>query len=85
MLQKIISVSNSVDLLLNFCVRIVNAVALIGHCCDGFVSRMATYAWRNCFRTSGGLGIPGTVVPERKHSSKRMKIMNLAYLMMVVG
>ena len=28
MLQKIISVSNSVDLLLNFCVRIVNAAVL---------------------------------------------------------
>jgi len=57
MLQKIIRTSGLVDLYLNFCVRIVNSIALIGHCCDGFVSRMATYAWRNCFRTSGGLGI----------------------------
>ena len=31
------------------------------------------------------LGILEMVVPERKHSSKRMKIMNIEYLMMVVG
>jgi len=55
-MQKIIRASGLVDLYLNFCVRIVNSIALIGHCCDGFVSRMATYAWRNCLRTSGGLG-----------------------------
>ena len=31
------------------------------------------------------LGIRGTVMPERKHSSKRMKVMNIVNLMMVVG
>jgi len=44
MLQQIIRVSSLVDLTLNFCVRIVNAVALIGHCCDEYASRMTTYA-----------------------------------------
>ena len=31
------------------------------------------------------LGILGTVVPERRYSSKRMKIVNIAYLMTEVG
>lgn len=57
MLQQIIRVSSLVDLTLNFCVRIVNAVALIGHCCDEYASRMEIHVWRNCLRTSGGLGI----------------------------
>lgn len=31
------------------------------------------------------LGILWTVMPERKHSSKRIRIINIAYLMTVVG